>query len=483
MKRKLLIGLSVFIAVLLAAGGWWAWNAGVRRDQIVAGLPALPDFGAANATMKDRIQKADAAARARFGGVKALGRLSRLYHANGFYNEAQACYDMLERLEPSEPRWFHRQASILAGYGDVEPAMKLWQRVLVLAPDYFVARLRIGDSELKAGHDTAAAAAYQDVLKRNADNPWALLGLARIDYEEGHWDAARQRLESVARQTENQIGADLLVTVYQRLGRMDLARETLGTAKTGGIYRDPPDPWIDELVNDCYDAFRISLAAGVYSHSGHPAKAEELLRRALEIAPNDVSTRFQLATLLQTQQKGDEALAQLRRCTEIAPDFADGWAWLSAALARTGDAAGGARALADGLSHCPGSPGLHLMYARELQKANRVGEAVNEYLTSIKLRPNEPDAYTELGMLFIKQGQMDEGVQQIRAALAQDPAFPMALSVMAFSSIAANDQGEAKRWMQRVSEQPRVESAQYERLTRAYREQFGQDWQPESVKP
>src|SRR6187551_1388607 len=82
------------------------------------------------------------------------------------------------------------------------------------------------------------------------------------------------------------------------------------------------------------------------------------------------------------------ALWHLRRCTELAPDFADGWANLSALQAAMGDASAAERTLAEGLRRCPQSPGLHLQYARKLQAAGRLGEAIAEFQTSIRLRPN-----------------------------------------------------------------------------------------------
>src|SRR5688500_3748560 len=58
--------------------------------------------------------------RARTGDVAALAEASRLFHANGFLTEATRCYTVLERLQPKEPRWVHRHATILAGYGSEE---------------------------------------------------------------------------------------------------------------------------------------------------------------------------------------------------------------------------------------------------------------------------------------------------------------------------------------------------------------------------
>ena len=71
-----------------------------------------------------------------------------MYHANGFLDEAGRCYQGLQQLDPAEPRWLHLHATILAGYGQIEPALALWKRVRELAPDYLPAQLRSGDSLL-----------------------------------------------------------------------------------------------------------------------------------------------------------------------------------------------------------------------------------------------------------------------------------------------------------------------------------------------
>ncbi|MFZ5493758.1 MAG: tetratricopeptide repeat protein [Verrucomicrobiota bacterium] len=471
--RRMGITLAVLAGVMLAAGGAWWWRAGNTRHTIAAALPPLPDLASAPAVMRDHLTAADAQARSRFGAAGGLRRLSRLYHANGFPEEALACYRALQQLEPGEPRWLHLAALLTAGYGELEPALELWRRATALAPDYTPAWLRLGETLLKANRPAEAGAAYNEVLRRAPDDAYALFGLARLDFEAGRWEPARQKLETVVQRTRFTVGYDLIVSLYERLGQADRATAIRAAAKASGAYRDPPDPWFDALVEDCYEPYRLALAAGNLARNGDPATAVRLLQRAIEITPDDVSAVFQLGSLL--VQQGDQAgaLQQFRRCTELAPGFSDGWANLSALQAVLGETAAAERTLAQGLKNCPQSPGLHLQFARNLEKAGRTGEAIAAFQTSIRLRPNEPDAYLELGTLYIRQGRNAEGVAEMQRALVAEPGHPMALSVLAFSAIMAGDEAEARRRLAAVREQPRVSREQLQQLIGAYREKFG----------
>jgi Tfp pilus assembly protein PilF len=314
------------------------------------------------------------------------------------------------------------------------------------------------------------------VLQRDANNPYALLGLARLDIEAGRDDQARERLESVVRQTNYQLGYDLIVSLYERTGRRDRAATIRGMQKASGAHRDPPDPWLEELTESCFDPYRLALAAGMAGRIGDSATARRLLERAVEIDPNDISARFQLGTLAVSQGDARTAREQLERCTVLAPDFADAWAHLSSLQAELGDRAGAERTLATGLRHCPQSPGLHLMRARSLKAAGRTEEAINEFTISIRLRPNEPDAYIELGNTLIAAGREPEGVEQMKRALETDPANPLALTLVALSAISAGDQSEADQWLNRVAKQPRTSRDHISRLLEAYRKKFGREW-------
>lgn len=463
-KRRL--GLAALAVVLLGAG-YFGWQSYERRQAVRSFQPALPDLRSRPEALRDRLAAVSAG-----HSLRELAEASRLYHANGFLAEAARCYVGLERLQPREPRWWHRHGTILAGFGDAEPALAAFARVIALAPDYRPAWLRRADLLAKTNRVDEAVRAYTDVLTRQPGEPYATLGLARIDVDAGRWEAARTKLEAVVRATQYELGYDLLVTVYEQLGRTAEAAALRGRAKAAGSYRDPPDPWMDELLGDCFDAYPLSLAAGVAARSGRPAEAVSLLERAVALAPDDVAIRFQLAGVLLERGDAARARAELERCTQGAPGFPDAWAHLAALLERGGDARGAAAVVAAGLRANPQSPGLHLMSARQLRDAGQSVGAIDEYRASIRLRPNEADAYVELATTLFRSERIGDGVAVLEQALAAEPVHPMALALLALHAINGGDAAGAERWMTAVRDQPRVPAEQREQLRSAYRQQF-----------
>jgi predicted Zn-dependent protease len=471
-SRTRVIFVGIAVMVVLGAGAWW-WHAGVVQARVVRLLPVSPDLATVNAVLRERVEGAEAKARGRTTAQRGMGELAQLYHVNGFLDAATRTYAGLRELEPDEPRWPHLEASIHAGFGDLASAVPLWRRTVELAPDYLPARIRLGDALLKMNQPAEATAAYEQVLQRERDNAYALFGLARLDLEAERWDSARARLEQVVRQTNYALGYDLIVSLYERLGLNQRALAVRARAKASGAHRDPPDPWLDGLIELCLDPYRLAVAAGFAGGSGDIAQARRLLERALDVSPDDISARFQLGMLLLNQRETAAAEAELRRCTEREPTFADAWAHLSSLQANQGRADAAAQTLATGLKHCPGSPGLHLMMARSHRLAGRSGPAVAEFQESIRLRPNEPEAYLELGQLHIREGRKAEGLAEIRRALAVDPGNTTALSILAFDAITSGTEAEARAWYARVAQQPRMGGDQLNQLAKAFQQRFG----------
>ncbi|RME67526.1 MAG: hypothetical protein D6781_13005, partial [Verrucomicrobia bacterium] len=283
-------------------------------------------------------------------------------------------------------------------------------------------------------------------------------------------------LERVLALSNERLGYDLIVTVYQQLGMQSRADAIRGRAKASGAYRDPPDPWIEILYDDCYDVYRLSMAAGEAMDRDDPQLAMRRLERAIEIAPDNGSLHFQLAAILQAQGALSQARGHLERCTSLAPDFSDGWAHLVDLLARLGRSREADQALAAGLAHCPDSPGLHLTHARRLLQKGDVEGAVGAFRQSIALRPNEADTYIELASLFFKLDRVDEGVATLHQALEAEPDNPAALSTLAYHAIISGNRPAADRWLREAIDQPRIDREQIANLKTAYRQRFGESF-------
>ena len=477
MKRPLLLGLLATVLLAGAGAGVYAWWAGQQRAAVVqAAVPARPDLATWSPELARRLATCEARIRDGQDALAALGELSRLYHANGFLAEAQQCYEGLEQLEPANPRWLHRHATILAGYGEVDPARSRWRRARSLAPESRAVSLRLAELCIKADDFAAARREYDAILARYPDEPYAILGLARCEIQAERWSAALPLLERLVSQTSYQLGYDLLVTVYERLGRKADAERVRAMYRASGAFRDYADPWMLELNDDCYSAYTLALAAGAAELDQDYALATRRIERAIALAPTEGSLNFQYGRLLLRQKKYSAARAQFEQCTRVTPGFSDGWAYLSALLETLGDRAGATRVLAEGLRACPDSPGLHLIQARNLVRDRAPAQAIAEFRTTIRLRPTEAEAYLGLATTLFQLGRQEEGLAEVDRALVAEPEHPAALSLRTFHAISSRDQAAADRWLRRLLNQPRAEARDREQFLQAYRQQFGRDF-------
>lgn len=471
LSRVKLAALALTAGVAGLAG--WLWRAHARSELLRASIPPRPSFTAFPNELTVRISESERSARRGAAPTIALAELAQLYHANGFLTEAAWCYRGLTALEPRQPRWPHRLACLHAGFGQLEPALSLWRRTLDLHPDYIPARLRTGDVLLKLNRPAEAADAYARVLHQEPGNPYALLGLARVDLASQRWAAARDRLAHAAERSGGRIGADLLATVHDHLGETARATALRARAKSSGAFHDPPDPWLDEILADCFDVYRLTVAAGFAQHAGDSARARQLIDRALALAPQDAPALYQRGTLALAQRDYERARADFEACVRAAPEFADGWLRLTEVQLALGQTAAAERTLDQGLARCPTSPSLHLERANRLTAAGRFRESVKEYEETLRLRPNDADALVKLAPVYFRLERLDDGVRALHRALAVEPEHPGALTTLALYAIGTGDEPAARAWLSRLRQQPRVSAEVTAALGQEFRTRFG----------
>jgi tetratricopeptide (TPR) repeat protein len=468
-RKVFLAAATVALALLV----WFAWRSTQRHALAALSVPVRPTLPAAATELADELNSGEKEARSYLHSVAGLGLLSRLYHANGFYNEAMQCYAGLQQLQPTEARWPHLAASILADFGRLEEAIPLSERAVALAPRYIPARLRLGDIMLKANRTAAAAKIYAEVTQQDANNPYAILGLAKCDLAQGDWNAARERLRQSAKLHPEFIGGlSLLVTVSEHFN--DHAEAAALNASIGKKeFVDFRDPWAETLFDDCYDPYRLSVAASIANFSGDVSTARRWLERAIALAPNTGSYCRQLGDIL--LQAGDFSAARkyLEKAIALSPSEPDAWIFLATLFSAAGDSTAATRTLINGLANCPQSAALHYAYGQKLSAAGQDQAAMAEFKAAKKLRPNEANAYIDLAMIYFRVERVEEAVAELRGALAVQPGHPLAMEVLARYAIDTNDEPAARHWIAQLRQQPRVPAADLQTIVAQYQNHFG----------
>ena len=146
-----------------------------------------------------------------------------------------------------------------------------------------------------------------------------------------------------------------------------------------------------------------------YAHlmSNAPAKAEAAYHRVLELNPDSLLVRHQLAQLFRVHGRDDEALREYRRLVEQQPDHVEGLCQLADLLLERGNAAAAKgylkRALvADSLF----IPALRSMGRLE-DSSGHFEDAIQHFSTIANLAPDDYLVRKELGRLYLKTGQED----------------------------------------------------------------------------
>ena len=440
---------------------------------VARSLPARPDLHSWPAELQTRADRAEAGARGYFRPAVALAELSRLYHANGFFDEANACYEGLQRAQPHEPRWPHLEASILAGNGQLDQALPLFRRAVALAPDYLPARLRLADTLLKSNQTAEAAQVYGEVLAQHREEPYALLGLARCALAVGDWDKARDYAQrSLAANPDFIGGLIFAATVDEHFGAVAEVKAVRARASTKE-YVELSDPWLDGVIDDCYDPYRLSVAAAVALAHDDTATAERWLQRAIDFSAKSAAYHRQLANLYVRLKNNPAARQHFQEATRLEPTDSDAWAFLVNLLNSTGDRLAAYRAVVAGLASCPDSRALHYAYGHMLTEDGRFPEAMVQLREAKRLQPNEANAYVDLALIYFQLEQIDNGVAEMRDALRVQPDHPLALTLLTRRAIDVGDVSGADALFRRIRQQSRISTDDIAALTQSYQQRFG----------
>ncbi|PTY05596.1 hypothetical protein DB347_14590 [Opitutaceae bacterium EW11] len=461
------------VLVLLAGGAWWGWSAVQARREWAAFRPPTPDLKAWPAEFRSRIENADAKIASWPPDAHALGELAQLYLANGFLKEAETALRGAIRYEPNNPRWTHHLARLLAGYGELEAAVPLWRTTAELAPDYLPARVKLADALLKTNQPDEAARTFAAVLERDPKNPYALLGLARLDVDSGRWSAARQRLEAATvAAPEFSAAHSQLATVAERLGDTATAQLERDQATALGRFKDVPDPWTEELVAYCYDVYRLQVIAATITATKGGAAALPPLERALALAPQDARTVRQLGRVYLDLKDYAKARQMLEKAIQL--DGTDPSPYLDLVevfrAERNVDAA--ITMLTAGIQKCSESAGLHHELGLALLGAERLEEAVPHFQEARRREPGNMAAYEDLSRTLLRLGRPAEAEEVLRSALDQNDRAGPLLLLMARCQIALRNEPRAEEFIRRTRE-ARASETTLSELRQEFRAQFG----------
>jgi tetratricopeptide (TPR) repeat protein len=144
-----------------------------------------------------------------------------------------------------------------------------------------------------------------------------------------------------------------------------------------------------------------------------------------------------------------DALRDVLRATELAPNDADGFYYLGRLYFSADNAVAALAAFGRAVALDPSNARTHNQLGQTYEALSRYGDAERAYLKAIELgeksgKPSEWPSYN-LGVLYFQTGRLDDAAACLRKALVSNPGFPEAKVKLAAILAKRNQTDEALR--------------------------------------
>jgi tetratricopeptide (TPR) repeat protein len=301
------------------------------------------------------------------------------------YVAAQALlHKFLERNPANYVAWFDLGFTENA-LGNVDASIAAYRKSVAAKPDVFESNLNLGLQLAKTSQPEAedflrAATKLKPTshVTQGQYRAWASLGnvLAKSKPDDA-LEAYRRAAVLQPKETEPHLAAGVLLEQENK-------------------FADAESEYQQALEIDPASSEAVLGLANIYMRGRRFPEAEEFLRKLLIARPGDAPVEVQLGRVLAAQGKTDEAIAALQAAIKSAPedegaqrDLADLYF-----TSRKFDLA--ATAFGALVAAHPNDAELHRRLGQAMLQLKKPKEAQQQFLESIKLKPESGDAYGDL---------------------------------------------------------------------------------------
>ncbi len=158
----------------------------------------------------------------------------------------------------------------------------------------------------------------------------------------------------------------------------------------------------------------------VLADLGRTAEAEAVLRRAVLV--RDTTAEFNLGTILDRQDRWEEARSHYLRALAIDPFNTGAMNNLAVGLDRHGQTPDAIVQFERAIDIDPGNAEFYVNYGSALIGQKRLDDAVRVLTISIGLEPRAPNAHNNLGIALAQQSRLLDARAAFERALQLDPA-------------------------------------------------------------
>lgn len=315
------------------------------------------------------------------------------------------CREALADL-PGEPNLSSLLGAALNRQGRGADAEPLLRHALATEPAYPKGHEELGRALLQQGRGDEAIASLREALRLDPKLQSAQLALVQALGEGGREAEAEAAAKAFLR-ADPARGRLAEAAAHQRAGRLEEAE---------GIYRDI-------LRQDPRNLEALRLLALIAMHGEHYGQAEQLLARAVEIAPDFLAAWIDLARAQLERLEVAQARASIERAALIAPRSPNVLLNLAGIEARGGEHEAAIATYKRAAEAGPHLPAPWLGLGNALKTVGRQSEAIAAYRRAVELRPEHSEAWWSLSNLKtfrFEDAEVEAMERQLAAATAPE---------------------------------------------------------------
>ncbi len=297
----------------------------------------------------------------------------------------------------------------LASQRSREKAVAEIDQMLAREPNNDDLRVALGQFLAQASLDDRAEAVFRAVIVHGGKSPAALTArdrLAALLLKHNDVNGAKNQIEDALKQN----GRDNDALILRSSISLASGNAPAAIGDLRAVLRDQPN-----------SVPLLRALSWAYTVNDQPDLAEQTIRDAVQESPKDVASRSELARVLITERKMDEAAALLQQITKDEPMNVQAWAAMFGAQMgqkRYADA----RATAASIQNLKPNVATGYYLAGEADQASDKADAAErDFEQALKLQPEAIEPLNAVTWLDVKLKQTARAMRRVDGVIASQP--------------------------------------------------------------
>nr|MBL8411712.1 PEP-CTERM system TPR-repeat protein PrsT [Dechloromonas sp.] len=322
--------------------------------------------------------------------------------------------EMAVQLGPGDASAFSARAQVAHASGDVQSALKDYERAIALAPNHYDARIARAGLWIDLGHDIEASADLDAMAKSGPIEPRVAYLQALIASRKGDTALAKQYMAK-ALQVIDALPPEWIEGHESLLMVGALAHHA-------GRKYEKALKYLDVLITRYpHNLSAKKLLAAIYLDKGDNARASRLLETVLRTQPDDTQAQYLLGRVKLAEKQYARATEILEKATQ--GGNAKAQASLGYSMLGQGDSVAARKNLAAAFDKTPNDLALAITLANTLMQQGEKRKALDVAQRCNKALPGNPGALNLLGAIKGANGDLPGARTAYAEALKRDPNF------------------------------------------------------------